>query len=575
MSMQVKRITAVITSLVLAASVLAFGVPDDVFAAAKKSAKKPARVKWTSVKRSGSKAVLKWKKAKNAKKYQVYSRIKGAKWKLAKTLKKRTVKLSVKAGKTYQYKIRGVNGKKRGKFSAVRTLEVPTKKVPSGDDPIVEPEPLIEILIQPGDVEVVDGQKAEFTVEADGEGLTYQWYSNTTGGNASGTKIEGADQPVYSFTARIRDNGRYFYCVISNESEKVKTSAARLTIQMDEKAYVISQTEKIDTYEGRSVLFEVEGYGVGKVTYQWYKNDTNSNEGGEPIEDAVNPTYQISRVYLSNSGEYYYCVVTDTIKKSGVVIKETQAVSEPIPLTVSVSPEHIKAVADIKSVIADHGVQTTNTVTIDDKEYYVIAEEDGKALLFGKEEAGWKSYAISEDYTWRAGGPGERRFLNSTFLKDNVTVDVIAADVPYYAPDHEDGFREFSDRVFTLSQADVTGAYTYRMYETDGYHGARIGDPIEREIDPEKDFSFNRTADHIGKALPYEISMLYVDGEPATWFVRSYWEVERFTYNGEYRYYICFARVNYGEESAFVECGPYPADHYSYARAAFWVDISE
>jgi len=75
MVLKAKTITSIMLSCVLTMSMLAFDVPDAAYAAAKK----PAKVKWTSVKRSGSKAVLKWKKAKNAKKYKVYSRIKGAK----------------------------------------------------------------------------------------------------------------------------------------------------------------------------------------------------------------------------------------------------------------------------------------------------------------------------------------------------------------------------------------------------------------------------------------------------------------------------------------------------------------
>jgi len=85
-------------------SMLAFDTPDAAYAAAKK----PAKVKWTSVKRSGRKITLKWKKAKNAKKYQVYmSSKKKGKFKKAMTVKstKATVK-KLKKGKAYYFKVR-------------------------------------------------------------------------------------------------------------------------------------------------------------------------------------------------------------------------------------------------------------------------------------------------------------------------------------------------------------------------------------------------------------------------------------------------------------------------------------
>ena len=551
MNETIRRYISVVTALMIMMGIFAFDVPDAAYAAAKK----PARVKWTSVKRSGSRAVLKWKKANNAKKYQVFSRIKGAKWKRVKTLAKRTVKLSVKTGNTYQYKIRGINGKKRGRFSVVKTLKVPKKTPSGGNGPVVEPEPLIEILVQPGDVEIVDGQLAEFSVEARGEGISYQWYSNTTGGNASGTKIEGADQPVYSFTAGIRDNGRYFYCVISNESEKIKTQAALLTIRMDEKAYVISQTEKIDAYEGRSVMFEVEGYGVGKLTYQWYKNDSNNNEGGEPIEDAVNPTYQISRVYLDNSGEYYYCVVTDTIKKSGIVIKETQAVSEPIPLTVSVSPEHTQAVTDIKSIIADHGVQSTNTVTIAGLDFYVIAEENNMALLLAKQPSSWYDYLLSGNHMWNydIAGASAMVELNTTYLNVNPVIDCIAVPTLHYTPEKrsvesDDDYYGLTKKVFLLTEADVTGFYN-------GENTTAL------------DFTFHKSTEHIGKALPKAVAEFYVDGELAPWYVRTPYT------DPDPRYPKC-SRVVADSDGIKVEAVILGDKIKSYARPAFWVDIS-
>ena len=89
------------------------------------SSKKPAQVKnLKTAAMSSSSIKLTWNKAKNAKKYQVYmATAKKGKYKRVATLKSSSrtfTKKSLKANKKYYFKVRAVNGKKYGKFSAVR-----------------------------------------------------------------------------------------------------------------------------------------------------------------------------------------------------------------------------------------------------------------------------------------------------------------------------------------------------------------------------------------------------------------------------------------------------------------------
>ena len=93
-----------ISIMILLITLLIFSICSSACYAAK-AVKKPEKVKLLSAKRSGLKITLKWKKAKNAKKYQVYQKAGSGKWKLKKTLKK--VKLTVYGtyGKTYSFKV--------------------------------------------------------------------------------------------------------------------------------------------------------------------------------------------------------------------------------------------------------------------------------------------------------------------------------------------------------------------------------------------------------------------------------------------------------------------------------------
>ena len=115
--------TAVLT-LLIAFSMLSV----DAYAA---SSKKPARVTNVKLSSSTTKSLsVKWGKAKNAKKYQIaYKKASAKKYKYV-TLKKGKrsyVIKKLKANTQYRVKVRGINGKKKGKWSKVKKFK--TKKV--------------------------------------------------------------------------------------------------------------------------------------------------------------------------------------------------------------------------------------------------------------------------------------------------------------------------------------------------------------------------------------------------------------------------------------------------------------
>ena len=86
---------------------------------------KPATPKITSAKRnSKTKATVKWAKAKNAKKYEVAYKMKGAKkWTTKKTSSTKIVLKKLKAKKAYQVKVRAINGSVKSAYSKVKTIK--------------------------------------------------------------------------------------------------------------------------------------------------------------------------------------------------------------------------------------------------------------------------------------------------------------------------------------------------------------------------------------------------------------------------------------------------------------------
>ncbi|MGN0163113.1 MAG: InlB B-repeat-containing protein, partial [Candidatus Ornithomonoglobus sp.] len=89
----------------------------------------------------------------------------------------------------------------------------------------------ITVTLNPTDRTVISGSKAYFEVAAAGGGtLSYQWYSSESSDGA-GTAIEGADKNIYTVTASSENSGKYFYCVISNNTTKAESRRALLTTQ--------------------------------------------------------------------------------------------------------------------------------------------------------------------------------------------------------------------------------------------------------------------------------------------------------------------------------------------------------
>lgn len=84
------------------------------------AAAKPAKVKITKAVKTNQMIDLAWKKAKRAKKYQIFMKKGKAKWKVVKTVNAKTLKFKKNGlawNTKYAFKVRAINGKKKGAFS--------------------------------------------------------------------------------------------------------------------------------------------------------------------------------------------------------------------------------------------------------------------------------------------------------------------------------------------------------------------------------------------------------------------------------------------------------------------------
>ena len=209
------------------------------------------------------------------------------------------------------------------------------------------------ITAQPEGKTVSIGDTATLSITATvpaGGTITYQWYSNTTNSNNGGTIIEGATSSTY--TAPTSTAGTtYYYCVVTNtDNSKTGTKTASTT-----SSAVAVQVNELTNAEAPTITAQPEGKTVsvggtailsitatvpagGTITYQWYKNTSNSNNGGSIIEGATSSTYTAP---TSTAGTtYYYCVVTNTDNsKTGTKVASTTSSAVAVQVNTIIKKE--------------------------------------------------------------------------------------------------------------------------------------------------------------------------------------------------------------------------------------------
>ena len=194
-----------------------------------------------------------------------------------------------------------------------------------------KPEPVVfAITREPENAYADIGETVEFTVEATGEGLTYQWQNNYKGisswGNSSlaGSRTATITVPVIS--ARYN---YYWRCVVTDANgEQLISKAALLSEKLEPVEFAITkQPEDVQAEEGETVQFTVEATGEG-LTYQW-QNSWNGTAAWNNSGLTGSKTATITVPLTSARMPYHWrCVITDAngeqlISDAAKVIEKT------------------------------------------------------------------------------------------------------------------------------------------------------------------------------------------------------------------------------------------------------------
>ena len=198
--------------------------------------------------------------------------------------------------------------------------------------------PTLAILSQPQNVTWKAGTTASFTVEAAGEGLTYQWQVKQVGkSDFSNSGAASAMTANYTFTMQNAHKGMQVRCVVTDATGASVTSETATCVEAPTLA-IVSQPENVTWKVGTTASFTVEAAGEG-LTYQWQVKQVGksdfSNSGAASAKTA-NYTFTMQNAH---KGMQVRCVVTDASGAS--VTSETAMCVEAPALAIVSQPEDV------------------------------------------------------------------------------------------------------------------------------------------------------------------------------------------------------------------------------------------
>ncbi len=210
-----------------------------------------------------------------------------------------------------------------------------------------------------------NGASGQLSVNALGTGTVgYQWYSSDINSNSGGTLISGATDKYYSpQTTSI--GTKYYYAVATGDCGSATSSVSGpVNVVLTTITTHPSSTPQNVCQTGTATPLTVAGAGVGFMTYQWYINSIESNEGGLAISwgnGAQTNTYS-PELYNHVGTYYYYCIITsDCGSAKSLVSGPIKSFSQPV---ITIHPSTTPQSVCQNSVISPLIVSATGLGTI-------------------------------------------------------------------------------------------------------------------------------------------------------------------------------------------------------------------
>lgn len=228
---------------------------------------------------------------------------------------------------------------------------------------------------QPEDLTCEPGEMATFSVEAEGEGLKYQWQVYKNGAWTNCSIKDGAKTPVLTLEAKESRHESRYRCVITDQYGYSYESADAVLL-VRKALTILTQPENCSGAPGETATFTVVAEGSG-LKYQWQtlKSGTWTNCS---INDGAKTATLSLAIKDSRNGSKYQCVVTD--KYGETVTTNEVTLSVLSPLSIKTQP------ADF----AGHAGETA--------EFTVVAEGEGLKYQWQVFKNGaWTNCSVNDD----------------------------------------------------------------------------------------------------------------------------------------------------------------------------------
>ncbi|MFF2886624.1 S-layer homology domain-containing protein [Paenibacillus sp. NPDC057967] len=229
------------------------------------------------------------------------------------------------------------------------------------------------IMTQPSDEVMNVGDSKSLSVVAmsgDGGTLSYQWYRNTASSNTGGTLIPGADSASYEVPTNTAGTF-YYYVVVTNTNNNVNgtktataaTRAVEVTVLAHAAAPSITMQpadESVHVGNSKSLSVGATSGDGGTLSYQWYRNTTNSTTGGTLIAGANSATYDVP---TNTAGTFYYYVVVTNTNNNVNGTKTASTTSRGAEVKVS-HTYTVEAISDLTAKELTQGYASSEVETV-------------------------------------------------------------------------------------------------------------------------------------------------------------------------------------------------------------------
>lgn len=187
----------------------------------------------------------------------------------------------------------GCGGESQIESSGASSSDEETSIVDDGGDLEETPEYALELLSQPSNASITEGQSYTFSVSVDHDlPITVTWL------------LDGDVLSSGSQTSITVDEAGAYGCSISDGEQIVTCSTFNLSVSVLEFVEIVTQPSDQTVDEGVDVVLSVVAAGTGVIGYQWYLD-------GVAISGATASSLTLEDVMLADAGEYY-CVVSNT-----------------------------------------------------------------------------------------------------------------------------------------------------------------------------------------------------------------------------------------------------------------------